>query len=254
MMSLGDYINASPTMSSDDEFIQSMPLFGFHDQTEIDQDLLDMSDIPMLHPLSTQSTPIIDEYFPTCHTDQCSGYWPSTGTSHGLCMDPLTPQTPEHLLYHESLPVEVLRDQRTFQSWSEGSFPGMDLSYDLNAVTESPTVGQYAFGSESMDGIQYWDSSTLASPVNAPLAAEYFPPTQPTLENFQNKYDVKAIAHLEGCMMHHPMAINMVAANVITSAPFMQDIDDFASPNNCSLDNPNRIGSQGHIENHGILF
>lgn len=193
----------------------------------------DLSGFPMLTPLPTYSSQLVDEYYSyTSSPVQNIGGFVSTMAADGFHDEGrLTPQTPDQIIYHEPTSMEEPSEQYVgFQAWSDSGLMSFWTESDPNTITTMPTEAWPTPEPGSMLPMAQFDWTQpplLLSPPygSAELGSLHLSvPSLSASECSSDEHLCSAITHEEH-VIYQPVATDMRVANMITSAPFMHDVN-----------------------------
>jgi hypothetical protein len=209
----------------------------FRTAVKMSQQASNISGFPMLTPLPTYNTQIIDEcYSYSSSPDQnLTGFTPNMDSSHFPTSGRLTPQTPEPITYHEPMSMVGLPDQWiNVQPWSDDTLVSVGLGFDGDMTTMLPTELWSAPETAQTAPVAQlaWPHPSLSmSPQSISSELVPHPSAVPPLsisECSADDYNTSGVYH-ENWAHCQPTASQIDMANMVTSAPFMHDLRTISS-------------------------
>lgn len=204
----------------------------FHSAVKMSQQASGISGYPMLTPLPTYASQIVDECYSYSSSPEqnTSGYTQSMEMNTFPTSCSLTPQTPESIVYHEPLSMgEHLDHYMASQSWSDEAIVSAGLGFDPDMTAMLPTDMWSAPEPGHMMPIAQmsWPQHPLSvSPQH--MSAELVSHIQgvPSLTTSEcSAEDFNTLGtNPEEWSIYQPTITDMNMGTIVTSAPFMHDL------------------------------
>jgi hypothetical protein len=132
------------------------------------------SGIPMLTPLPTYTSPVVDEcyFYPDISRQDLTEHVPSMESDGMLTSSPLTPQTPRSIVYQEPLAIVDMSDPWMIsRPWADDSLPYVGPGLESDLTTLLPTglwsAPQYVHNAPIAQ-VPWGTSSHSSSPQSIP--------------------------------------------------------------------------------------
>jgi hypothetical protein len=190
---------------------------------------------PMLTPLPTYSSQIIEECYPYSGSPEqnMNGIMPSMDSNRYPSSGPLTPQTPEAHLYHEPIAIGDLSEQwMTSQPYPDNAMESIGLGFDAEVTTMLPT------------GL--WSGHDTAQ--SAPLPQMSWP--HPSLSASPQRMSAELVPHIRAVPS---LSISECSVeDLSTTSAFSQDMGQWSSclPSTTSMDGANTTTTAPYM--HGL--
>jgi hypothetical protein len=203
----------------------------FRTAVKMSQQASSLSGLPMLTPLPTYSSQIVDECYSYSSSPEqnMNGFPPAMEHNNFPSSGPLTPQTPQSVLYSEPLTTgEHMDPYMSSPTWSD-HFVATGLGFDPEITALMPTEVWGTNDTELTMPIPQmsWSPSSISvSPQQ--MTAELIPhsagvPSLATSECSVDDFNVPVTGQ-DDWAMYQPSHSQISMAGLVSSAPFAQDM------------------------------
>ncbi|KAF1937365.1 hypothetical protein EJ02DRAFT_469769 [Clathrospora elynae] len=207
----------------------------FRTAVKMSQEDSGLSGYPVLTPLPTYALQIVDECYSYSSSPEqnTAGFTQAMESSNYSTNGRRSPQTPESSIYHEPLSMREELEYMTSQSWSNEALMSIELGFDPNIPAMLPTDIWPAPESEGLESLMQMAHMTWPQPAYS-VSPQHIPadltshtravPSLSTSECSVEDFDTSD-ASQEEWLIYQPTATNMNLASLVTSAPFMHNIN-----------------------------